>query len=63
VAKLLCSNLCLFGAIIELHVVDENLFNDSHWKVKVDFICDKGLYFKICVCSGGIYHDRSKRLL
>ena len=25
---LLCSNLCLFDAIVELHAMDENLFND-----------------------------------
>ena len=26
VAKLLCSNLCFFGAIVELHAKDEKLF-------------------------------------
>ena len=25
---LLCSSLCLFGVIVELHVLNENLFDD-----------------------------------
>ena len=28
VAKLMCSCLCLFDAIIELHVMDESIFNE-----------------------------------
>ena len=28
VAKLLCSSLCLFDAIVELHAMDEELFNN-----------------------------------
>ena len=28
VAKLLCSSLCLFDAIVELHAMGETLFND-----------------------------------
>ena len=34
-----------------------------HWKVKVDFICNKGLFkswFLSCICSGGIYHIHLK---
>jgi hypothetical protein len=46
-AKLLCSCLCLFGAIFGLHAMGEKIL--SHWKVKVDFICNRGLlnYFMI----------------
>ena len=30
----------------------------THWEVKVDRICNKGLYilwFVFCICRGGIY--------
>ena len=38
-AKLLCICLCLVDAIVELHAMDEKLFNDFfHWKVKVEII-------------------------
>ena len=33
--KLVCSNLCLFSAIVELHAMAEKLFNDyliGKWK-------------------------------
>lgn len=63
-SKLLCSNLCLFGAIIELHAMDEDLLN-CHWKMKVEFICNKGLfesYFIFYIWSGGIYHHSFEKL-
>ena len=45
VAKLLCSCLCLFDTIIELHTMDGKMFNDLfHWKVKVEFECNKDLF-------------------
>ena len=46
VAKLLYSCLCLIDAIIELHAMDEKMFNDFfyYWKVKVDLICNKLLF-------------------
>jgi hypothetical protein len=44
VARSLCCGFCLFGAIFELHAVNENLFiYFAHFKVKVDFIWNKDL--------------------
>ena len=40
-AKLLCSCLHLFDANFGLHAMAEK--KSSHWKVKVDFICNRGL--------------------
>ena len=34
VASLLCSCLCLFDTIVELHAMDEEKFIDFLWKVK-----------------------------
>ena len=42
VANLLCSCLCLFDTIVELHVVDEKIIH-PHWKVKANFMCFEGL--------------------
>jgi hypothetical protein len=35
--------LCLSDTIVELYVMDENIQQPSHWKVKMESICNKGL--------------------
>jgi hypothetical protein len=43
VVNLLCSCPCLFKAIVELHLMDEEVFKKfSYWKVTLDYICNKG---------------------
>ena len=37
-------SLCLFYAIVELHVINEKYSSTFYWKVKVDFICKKDLF-------------------
>ena len=57
-AKLLCSCLCLFDAIVELHVVDEKMIFD----VIYIYIHSNAL-FLFCNCSGGIYHIKLQILI
>jgi hypothetical protein len=59
VAKVVCSCLCLFDAIVELHAMDEKCSMTFSLEVKVNFISNKGLLnsrFLLCICSGVIYH-------
>ena len=66
VAKLLCSCLCLFDAIVKLHAMHEKMFNGYLNGVSVDFICNEvfvihDLTFYICI--GDIYHIKLKSLV
>ena len=63
VGKLLCSCLCLFDAIIELHTMDErNDFNDfliGKWKW-ILYVMMAYLIHDLSFVSGGIYHIQLK---
>ena len=58
--------VCFKVMLYELYPIDEkNAQCLSHWKVKVDYTCNKGMFiswFIFCVCSVGIYHIEMKKL-
>ena len=56
--------LCFSDAIVELHAMDENLFNDFLIG-KLKWISFKIIFcswFISCICDDGIYHINLKRL-
>ena len=65
--KLLCIDMCLFNAIVELHAMHEKMLNivislESEWisyVIKVHSL----QYLYLVFCSGGICHIKLKNLV
>ena len=55
--------VCLIQLLIYMLCMKQNVPRLSHWKVKVNFMYNKGLFnskFKLCISSGGSYHIQQK---